>query len=141
MLALMLLLAQADGCPWINAATASGFLGTAVTMSVTRDTANREDASCSFTGKNAALRIVVQTMDTPRSGYTAHAAACGSNIEPLKAIGNEAVVCTPDEPRQSTQVIGRVRNRIFTVLITTPDVEKAREKARAVAEQVAGFLF
>jgi hypothetical protein len=89
------------------------------------------------------LRIGVQTMDPPRSEYTSQAAECGSNTMPLKAIGNEAVVCSPDA--RSARVVGRVRNRIFTVFVSTTDPSATpdllREKARAVGEQVAGNLF
>jgi hypothetical protein len=131
MLPLMLMLLQSEPCPWLNAATAGGFLGTTVTAVVSRD-------ACRFTGREGAeLQIAVQTIDPPRSSYKALAAACGSSSQPLKAIGNEAVVCTAEAPKSGTRVIGRVRDRIFTIEITTSD----REKARAVAEQVAGILF
>jgi hypothetical protein len=141
-------LAQAaETCPWLNAATAGGVLGGAVTTTVTHENANRDDAACAFVRERgsvvAELRIGVQTMDPPRSEYTSHAAECGSNTAPLKAIGNEAVVCSPDA--RSARVVGRVRNRIFTIFVSTTDPSATpdwlREKARAVAEQVAGNLF
>jgi hypothetical protein len=99
--------------------------------------------ACSFVGAGSVLRIAVETMETPRNEFTAHAADCGSDPAPLKAIGNEAVVCNPD--KRSAQVVGRVRNRIFTILVSTtnPSFTQAvlREKARDVAEHVAGNLF
>jgi len=142
----------AESCPWMNPATAGGLLGGAVTLTVTHENANRDDAACDFIreGGNviSELRIGVQTMDPPRSEYTAHAAECGADTMPLKAIGNEAVVCSPDEGnggKRSARVVGRVRNRIFTILVGTTDSaatrDSLREKARAAAEQVAGNLF
>ena len=133
----------AEACPWLNAATAGGALGSAATVTITHQNANRDDADCSFAAAGGTLRISVLTMETPRSEFTSHAEACGANTTPLKAIGNEAVVCDPD--KSSAQVVSRVRNRIFTILITTTDSSAAaavlREKARAIAEQVAGNLF
>jgi hypothetical protein len=91
----------------------------------------------------SSLRIAVQTTETPRNEFTSSAAECGSDPAPLKAIGNEAVVCNPD--KRSAQVVGRVRNRIFTILIRTTNASMTqaalREKARDVAEHVAGNLF
>jgi hypothetical protein len=132
----------AETCPWLNAATAGGVLGSAVTLTVTHENANRDDMACNFAGASS-LRIAVQTTETPRNEFTSSAAECGSNPAPLKAIGNEAVVCTPD--KRSAQVVGRVRNRIFTILIRTTNASMTqavlREKARDVAEHVAGNLF
>jgi len=135
--------ARAENCAWLNAATAGGVLGSAVTLTVTHENANRDDMACSFLGAGSALRIAVETMETPRNEFTSHAAECGSDPAPLRAIGNEAVVCSPD--KRSAQVIGRVRNRIFTIVISTTNASVTqaalREKARDVAEHVAGNLF
>lgn len=134
--------AQAETCPWLNAATAGGVLGSAVTLTVTHENANRDDMACNFAGASS-LRIAVQTTETPRNEFTSSVAECGSDPAPLKAIGNEAVVCNPD--KRSAQVVGRVRNRIFTILIRTTNASMTqavlREKARDVAEHVAGNLF
>ena len=103
----------------------------------------RDDATCVFTSAHSELRIAVETMDPPHSEYMKQAEQCGAGTTPLKAIGNEAVVCSPNA--RAARVVGRVRNRIFTILITTTDSSTAsdllREKAHAVAEQVAGILF
>lgn len=127
----------AETCPWLNAATAGGLLGGTVTATVTRDTANRDDAVCTFVRAGAELRIEVQTMNTP-----ARAAQCVPGPAPLRAIGNEAVVCTE---AGRAQVVGRVRNRNFAIMISAPDgampPDALREKARAAAEHVAGNLF
>jgi hypothetical protein len=134
---------QAEICPWLNAATAGGVLGSAVTLTVAHENANRDDMACSFLGAGSALRIAVETMETPRNEFTSHAAECGSDPAPLRAIGNEAVVCSPD--KRSAQVIGRLRNRIFTILVSATNAAltqaELREKARDVAEHVAGNLF
>jgi len=133
----------AESCPWLNAATAGGFLGRTVTVTVTHENANRDDATCVFTTPNSELRIAVETMDPPHSEYMKQAEQCGADTTPLKAIGNAAVVCSPNA--RAARVVGRVRNRIFNILITTTDSstpsDLLREKARAAAEQVAGILF
>lgn len=137
----------AETCPWLNAATAGGFLGRTVTATVLHENANHDDATCAFTSPIYELRIAVETMDPPHSEYMKQAEQCGAETIPLKAIGNEAVVCSPNT--HVARVVGRVRNRIFTILINTSDSTAAsttasdllREKAHAVAEQVAGILF
>lgn len=131
----------AEACPWLNAATAGGVLGGGATVSVVHESANRDDAVCIFETSSGSLRIKVQTMETPRSEFSSHAAQCGTDSVALKAIGNEAVVCNP-EGKRAAQVVSRVRNKIFTILIATPESQTAlREKARNIAEQVAGNLF
>jgi len=133
----------AETCPWLNAATAGGLLGAAVTATVVHENANRDDATCVFTSAHSELRIAVETMDPPHSEYLKQAEQCGAETMPLKAIGNEAVVCSPNP--HTARVVGRVRNRIFTILVTTTDSsarsDLLREKAQAAAEQVAGILF
>jgi hypothetical protein len=68
----------------------------------------------------------------------------------LRAIGNEAVTCAVDSKGKSygQQVIGVVRDQIFTVTVTTSAKKdpvmprKAlEEKSRNISEQVAGALF
>ncbi|MGD1071119.1 MAG: hypothetical protein ABSB15_13345 [Bryobacteraceae bacterium] len=143
LLSLPAIVQAAETCPWLNNATAGGVLGGAVNVTVTHENANRDDASCVFTHGASELRIAVETMDPPHSEYMKQSEQCGATTAPLKAIGNEAVVCSPDA--RSARVVGRVRTRIFEVQVTTAGASSApdllREKARAVAEQVAGFLF
>jgi hypothetical protein len=71
-------------------------------------------------------------------------------MAPLQSIGNEAVTCAADTKGHTygEQVIGRVRDQIFTVTVTTsakqdPSMsrEALQEKSRNKAEQVAGALF
>jgi hypothetical protein len=138
-------------CPWLNQATAAGFLDGNVTSTVTHSDANKNDANCDFTLRHGSavtvLRIEVQTMTAPRADFASYVARCGAHFAPLKAIGNEAFACGFDGERKevSEQVVGRVRDRAFTVRFTSnsrlSDRTVLREKAQKVAEQVAGFLF
>lgn len=72
---------------------------------------------------------------------------CASRSAPLKAIGNEAFACSFEgKPGEiAEQVVGRVRNQMFLVRVSTSErgaqAAALREKARKVAEQVAGILF
>ena len=132
-----------DKCPWLNAATAAGFLGGAVKPNVT-------PTACEFVRQEESsdwvLRIEVETMIAPAE-FASRMAQCRAGAEPLKAIGNEAVACSHSEKKGqiAEQVAGRVRNQAFLVRVATSDrsasAKELREKARKVAEQVAGFLF
>jgi hypothetical protein len=119
-------------CPWLNAATASGVLGGTVEMTVT-------PTSCEFVRQGMSLRIEV----TPATAPAAH---CGPGSETIKIIGNQSVACQyPGNPGWSSeQVLGTVRDQFFVVRVSSSDRSMAktlREKARKVAEQVAGSLF
>jgi hypothetical protein len=131
---------SAPRCPWLNAATAAGVLGGSVTsVTVTDD-------SCNFTRQDGSrvseLRIETQVLHSPAADFRSYASRCPAPTTPLKAIGNEALLCSSGD---FAQVIGRVRERGFIVSIstkgTTPDPDTLRDKARQVAEQVAGILF
>lgn len=126
-----------DRCPWLNAATAAGVLGGAVHATVT-------SGDCEFlrqySGHEAVLRIEAGPASAPH-------AQCGSGGVALKGIGNEAAAC-PYQGKQgwiAEQVVGRVRDQSFLVRMgsddPSADAKVLREKARGVAEQVAGFLF
>ena len=129
--------AAEERCPWLNAATAGGVLGGAVQVTVT-------GASCEFiskaNGHGASLQIEVTAVSAPH-------AQCGSDAEPLKAIGNQAVACSyQGKPGWTAeQVVGTVRDQAFVVRLGSNDPSAAAktlsEKARKVAEQVAGILF
>lgn len=138
-----LLFAADEKCAWLNAATAAGVLGGSVKANITRSACEfvRQDGSAELT-----LRIEVETLRA-LDEFASRAAECGSGAENLKAIGNEAVACTYSgkKGQLAEQVIGRVRNQVFLVRVSRDDHSSAagglREKARKVAEQVAGFLF
>jgi hypothetical protein len=141
----------AEMCPWLNAATAGGVLGGAVSMTVSRRDSNKDDANCDFVRKQGAamyeLRIKVQTMGEAVKEFASYKAQCGSAATPLKAIGNEAVACSLDDKNghRTAQVVSRVRDRAFLVSVSTTDssitLASLSQKARNVAEQVAGNLF
>jgi len=134
----------APRCPWLNAATAGGVLGGPITNLTVADN------SCSFTrqvsSRVSELRIETQALHSPAADFRAYAARCHPPTSPLKAIGNEALLCSGESgSEQYAQVVGRVRDHGFTVRISTkgaaPDPEGLRDKARQIAEQVAGILF
>jgi hypothetical protein len=143
--------ALGETCPWLNAATAAGVLGGAVTDMTVKRAKTADDASCTFIRRQGSLvmelRIEVETMTAPAKEFTAYAARCRTATVPLQAIGNEAVACSDDNAPtgRAEQVVGRVRDRAFLVRIGTSDrsarSEPLGDKARDVAEQVAGVLF
>ena len=144
-----------DSCPWINEATASGALEGTVTASVTHPAMSKDtdEATCVFLHQSGSigieLRIEVETLSGAPSAYAAYAERCGADSVPLRAIGNEAVMCGhADKKRKqwvSEQVVGRVRDHAFTVRVSSnaasADRKVLREKAQKIAEQLAGFLF
>jgi hypothetical protein len=139
-----------DNCPWLNAATAAGALKGSVTFTVTRSGPDNADATCEFTHQEGAaltsLRIQVDTMKNPAREFASYSAKCGQNATPLRAIGNEALVCNLRAKNQSSeQVVSRVRERAFIVRMSSnlaPTGESdLRERTQKIAEQVAGFLF
>jgi hypothetical protein len=143
--------AAAQPCPWLNAATAAGSLEGPVTVSVTYFNQNNSDSACEFTYKSdrtvRTLRIEVDTMKDVARDFPQYLAKCGQDAKALRAIGNEAVVCSvPGKNKQvAEQVISRVRDQAFIIDVlsngSVSERDAIREKARQIAEQVAGFLF
>jgi hypothetical protein len=142
-------------CPWLNAATAGGFLGGTVQentapLSLVGDTTcefSRTQNSTVFT-----LRIAVHTMEHPSKDFAAYLAKCGGSSAPLKAVGNEAVQCTGSAAKGEQQVVGRVRDRAFVLTVTTDPPGRAGASSESgregisdefenLAEQIAGALF
>jgi hypothetical protein len=89
-------------------------------------------------------------MKDPASEFASYSAKCEQDATPLRAIGNEARVCSLHQQNEfSEQVVSRVRERAFLVSVTSnatapgPSDLRAdlREKTEKIAEQVAGFLF
>jgi hypothetical protein len=138
-----------ETCPWLNEATAAGFLDGTVTANVTHPYKDKDDANCEFIHREGTivtvLQIEVETMSDKQ--FPSYLGKCGANPQPVKAIGNQAVACTLNEKkgRYSELVIGRVRERAFVVRISSNTDESTREtlreRAKRIAEQVAGFLF
>jgi hypothetical protein len=139
-------------CAWLNEATASGLLNGPVTLDL--ETAADDQRICVFTNLKTAkdystLRITVQPLKDVNNAVASHKSLCTSAPVALKAIGNEAVSCSADVGySRGEQVIGRVRDRLFIVTVSStiaqdPSATRQllQEKARTIAEQVAGALF
>jgi len=110
-----------------------------------------DDSDCTFSRLvgpgNAELHIEVRTMADPTKEFAPQLARCSPQSTPLKAIGSEAVACSVnDKPGLFLeQVVGRVRDRFFVIRLSMNTASVTRdvlgEKARKVAEHVAGNLF
>ena len=135
-------------CPWMNAATAGGFLGGDVQMAVTGFTANG-DATCQFTRAGNMLRIAVHTMPDISKEFPGYLAQCGSKAVSLKGIGNLAVQCLN---KGEEVIVGRVRERAFVITIkaewagnppSTPTKTRnpISDDSENIAEQVTGSMF
>jgi hypothetical protein len=141
------------GCPWLNVATATGVLKSKEHSPMATLIQGSRPA-CDFTYKDATaireLKITVEETEGVGEALAAYKTRCVSSAKPLRGIGNEAVTCAVDNKGHShgQQVVGVVRNQIFTVTILTdarkdPAMtrEALEEKSRNIAEQVAGALF
>jgi hypothetical protein len=139
-------------CAWLNEATASGVLNGPVTLDL--ETATDDQSICVFTNLKtakdySALRIMVQPLKDVSKAVSSHESLCTSVPVALKAIGNEAVSCSADVGySRGEQVIGRVRDRLFIVTVSStiaqdPSATRPllQEKAKTIAEQIAGALF
>jgi hypothetical protein len=139
------------GCPWLNVATASGVLksddnGPMATL------AEGGRAACSFAYRDGTasrlLKITVEQAKDDAQAISDYKARCSVGATPLSGIGNEACAAATKGQTYGQEVSGRVRDQIFTVTVTTsaqhdpfmPE-EALQEKARNIAEQVAGALF
>jgi hypothetical protein len=139
-------------CPWLNEATAGGILGGAVAL--TANVSEQGGGVCEFSRQQGAvvhqLRVSVGVMTDIPKQFPEYLAQCPPKSTTLRAIGNEAVMCTAEGKagQYGDQVIGRVRDQAFVVSVSSsvqndPSMtpEMRREKANLVAEQVAGILF
>jgi hypothetical protein len=143
----------ANNCAWINEATASGLLGGDAVGEVS-EAVSGQPTVCTFTqmtaGGKRTLRLTVEVAGDPRSRLAVIEQSCGADASPLKAIGNEALVCAADDRKTGIgeRVVGRVRDQVFTITIAstlkndplmTRDVLKV--KIYTAAEQVSGNMF
>lgn len=126
-------------CPWLNAATAAGVLGGAVTTSV-------KPGVCEFVREYGSNRSTLRIQVNKKPAFTRE--KCSTPSTPLKGIGNEAEICTVSNAMfgsfRMEFVSGHVRDLMFGVSIGTNDLgmgSVVRERTRNVAEQVAGSLF
>lgn len=138
-------------CPWITKATAFGVLGVGEESPMAR-VSELNATVCTFAYRDGnltrELRITVEQAKDPEQTFNTYKAQCGQSGNPLRAIGNEAVICATNKKGKSERVFGRVRDNVFTITITTSaenDPGMSRdvliEKAGLVAEQVSGNLF
>lgn len=141
------------GCPWLNIATATSVLKSDE-KSPTASLVQGSPGLCSFDYRDAMasreLRITVEQAQDPDQVMKAREGPCRSSASPLQAIGNEAVSCTVSGEGSTSGelIIGRVRDQIFTVRLTTDGrndpamvTEAIEDKAHSIAEQIAGALF
>jgi len=142
-----------NSCAWLNEATASGLLGGDVVGNFAEATQDNP-AVCTFVRQGAGftrtLRITVEVTADATARLAEVAKVCGAGATPLKAIGNQALVCPADERKgtMGERVVGQVRNQIFTITMTgtlkgDPLLTRGELKARiyTAAEQVSGNLF
>jgi hypothetical protein len=142
----------ANNCAWITESTASGLLGGDAVGEVSAVTG--QPTACTFTqmgaGVKRTLRITVEIAPEPHARLEAVAQICGADLEPIEAIGNEAMVCSADDRKvgPGERVVGRVRDQVFTITISTTlknDTILTRDALKTriytAAEQVAGNLF
>ena len=139
-------------CPWLTKATAQGILGGAVTVTV--DVNAKGAGDCEFSSQQGStvhqLRISVGLMTDIPKEFPAYLAQCPPKSPRLRAVGNEAVLCSVQGQvgQYIERIVSRVRDQAFVVSVGSsvqddPSMTQAmrREKANLVAEQVAGILF
>ena len=142
-----------NDCPWLNEATVGGLLGGDAVGEFAAASAG-QPAVCTFTQTAASftrtLRITVEQTPDTHMRLESAAQACGKDAVSLRAIGNEASMCTLENRNTglSELVVGRVRDQLFTITVATTlkndpilTRETIKDKANTVAEQVAGNLF
>lgn len=143
----------ANNCPWLNEATAAGILDGEATGQYI-PAAEGKPASCTFTqtasGQTHQLLVAIEVAAKPHDRMMALAGSCTSPSEPLASIGNEAVLCavvSRGKPRGEL-VIGRVRDQVFTIAITTTakqdsmfEPHEIAMRAQTAAEEISGNLF
>jgi hypothetical protein len=136
----------------MNEATARGILGGAVTAAAT--VSESGSGVCTFSRRQGAavheLSISVEIMSNVPKQFPAYLAQCAANSTSLRAIGNEAVICSmrSKEDLPVERVVGRVRDQAFVLSVSSkehddPSVtqEMRRHQANVAAELVAGILF
>jgi hypothetical protein len=139
-------------CPWINEATARGILGGPVAVAV--KISEPGNGVCEFSRQQGGvlreLTISVNAMTDVPKQFPSYLSQCPPKSPPLRAIGNEAVMCSVQIHGNlyAEKVVGRVREQAFIVSLGSdlkddPSLapEMRREKANLVAEMVAGNLF
>lgn len=142
-----------NNCPWINEATVSGLLEGNAIGDFNQGSANGP-ATCTFVSKtpgaSRTLSIHVETTPNAATRLSSMAKVCGQPVEAIAAIGNEAFICAMEHNKEAVvqSVIGRVRDQVFTVSISTSGKDESvvwmadlRTRLAIAAEQVSGNLF
>ncbi|HEY1801242.1 MAG TPA: hypothetical protein VGG46_09950, partial [Terriglobales bacterium] len=86
-----------------------------MTSTVLPTSKTNNDMTCEFVRQDAQvvtkLRIEVDTVEKPQAMFASYAAKCGKNPSPIRAVGNEAMICSRKEKHHETteHLIGRVR--------------------------------
>ena len=153
LLALPTLCRAENNCPWMNEATASGILG-GEAMGMVTGSGAEGPAICEFTqlgaGFKRTLSVTVEVTPDAHARLQTVARSCGGDAAPLKAIGNEALLCPTNDHKNGhgELLVGRVRDQVFTITIKTtlkddPILTRATLIVRidTAAEQIAGNLF
>ncbi|HEX7729603.1 MAG TPA: hypothetical protein VF392_11235 [Terracidiphilus sp.] len=142
-----------NSCPWLNEATASGFLGGAATGAYSPATES-QPAICTFmrveNGVTRELQLTVEIVSaSPHMRVVALASSC-VDPAPMTAIGNEATRCMAHikGAARAERVLSRVRDQVFTITLSTSQRDDGeltgdvmRTRIATVAEQISGNLF
>jgi hypothetical protein len=138
-------------CPWLNVATASGVLDGPATLTLQQPAADETVCVFRYQNRNTvySLQIEVWAHQDIGKGLTVQESDCTAPAIPLRAMGNEAILCTDDRKSvRGDAVIGRVRDSIFRVSLSTsarndPAMPRdvLEQKTRETAEMIAGSLF
>jgi len=139
-------------CPWINLATASGVLDGEASLSLINQSPT--NTTCTFEYKSGdeirTLSVQVIRMVDPGKEYAPYKAQCDRDATPMRAIGNEALLCPASglANAHGLRVVGRVRTNAFILTLSTTAksssvmTQQAMEgKIGFVAELVSGNLF
>ena len=142
-----------NNCPWITEATASGILDGPAVGAFNQGSAG-QPATCNFVFKSPSgsrvFAINVETIQDAHTRVMSLAKGCKEPQEVLPAIGNEAYVCTTEHSKEAVavRVVGRVRDQVFTILITTTgkgdfilSTQDLKSRISIASEQVSGNLF
>jgi hypothetical protein len=122
----------------MNTATASAFLRGEASERFIAMGDSKDAGICEFARANGVgtLRVEVDIMKSPAADFAKYLRKCSPDAKSLKAIGNEAVVCTLD---RGERVIGRVRDQAFVVDFIAANAKP--DTTKRAAEVVAGNLF
>ena len=142
----------ANNCPWLNEATASGILGGDAT-GLYEPGEGARPATCTFTqmegGARRQLVITLEIVTNPHDRVVELTHRCGPPSEQVASVGNEALRCAAaDGKARGERVIGRVRDQVFTIAITTTAERDSvlvphelAMRSLTAAEEVSGNLF